>query len=113
MRTARHLSEHYRAAQAVCARMLSQMPMFTAWPLVVVRARSHASVLVAGAFVGVGEERQQLAAGPLAQEGLGQRLVDLDSVAVAAALLVLEDVSSFHELCDDAECGPFGDAERG
>jgi hypothetical protein len=74
---------------------------------------SHASVAVGVAVFGVGEQSQQLADGPLAQKGLGQRLVYLDSVAVAAPMFVLEDVSGFHQVGDDAECGALGDAEHG
>jgi len=73
---------------------------------------SEASGVPAGGCFGVGEQVQQLADGPLAQESLGQGLVDLDAVAVAAAVFVFEYVPGLYEVGDDAECGAFGDAER-
>src|SRR6266508_3719905 len=74
---------------------------------------SVSSGVVAGAQFGVGEEVQQLADRSLSQQSLWQGFVDLDFVAVAAAVLVLDHVSGFHQIGDDAECGAVGDAERG
>ena len=64
-----------------------------------------------GSMLGVREEIQQLADGALPEESLGQGPVDLDGVAVAAAVFRLVHVSGFHEVCDDAVRGALGDAE--
>jgi hypothetical protein len=64
-------------------------------------------------LVRVSEEIEQLADGPLPEESLRQRLVDLDPVAVATASFVFEHVFGFHEVGDDAVCGTLCDAERG
>ena len=72
-----------------------------------------ASRVIAGAQFGVGEELHQLTDRSLSQQGIWQRLVDLDVVAVAAAVLVLDHISGVHQIGDNAEGGALGDAKRG
>ena len=59
---------------------------------------------------GAGEEGKDLTDGGFLAEGLRQRHVGLDLVAVAAAVLVLHYVAGFGEIGDDAVGGALGDA---
>ena len=67
--------------------------------------------VIADVRFGLGDETEQLADGSLLDQGFGQGLIALDSVAVASAVLGLEHVAGLHQVGDDAECGSLGDAE--
>ena len=62
---------------------------------------------------GAGEEGQHLADGGLLAGGFGQRQVGLDLIAVAAAVFLLQHVTGFGQVGDDAVGAAFGDAQAG
>src|SRR5208282_2259686 len=61
---------------------------------------------------GVHEQCQHLTDRPLSADGFWQGQMGLDAVAIAAAVLVLDDVAGFGEVGDDAEGAALGDAQR-
>ena len=77
------------------------------------RSRSRRLELCDRLIVGAGQERHDLADGAFPAVGLGKRQVGLDLVAVAAAVLVLDDVAGLGEVGDDAVGGALGDADSG
>jgi hypothetical protein len=65
------------------------------------------SAFAAGA--GIDEKVQNLADSPFPAEPLAKRKMSLDVIAVAAAVLFLDDVARFGEVHDDAVGGALGD----
>lgn len=66
-----------------------------------------------GGRAGFDQHVEYLADGPLARDGLAQRQVPLDLIAVATTVLLLDDVARFSQLCDDSEGAALGDIQRG
>jgi hypothetical protein len=60
---------------------------------------------------GVREQCQQITDRPLSAGGFWQGQMGLDAVAIAAAVLVLDDVAGFGEVSDDGKGPALGDAQ--
>ena len=68
---------------------------------------------VSGADVRYDEDVEYLADGALLRDRFAQRQVRPDLVAVATAILVLDDVAAVGQVGDDAVGAAFGDIQRG
>jgi len=73
-------------------------------------SRSRRPELCRRFIVGASQERQDLADSASPAADLWKRQVSLDLVAVAAAILVLDDISGLGEISDDAVGGAITDA---
>jgi hypothetical protein len=72
--------------------------------------RAGVSLLASRKPIAAGQKRQDLAYRPLLAAGFGQGQVRLDSVAVAAAIFLLDDVSRLGQILHDAVGAALSDA---
>jgi hypothetical protein len=62
---------------------------------------------------GVDEQSDDLTNRPLSPDGFGQGEIALDAIAIAATLLLLDDVASLDQVVDNAERAALRDIDIG